>query len=448
MSEYDLDDVPLHPAAWMREMVLQLERTERATLEQQQANQANHLRELVRHSLETVPAYKDRLKPLIRANGEISLDGWLDVPVLKRKDAVDFGDDLVSTCVPASHGKINQNETSGSTGVPLKFNVTQFHRTMWSCITARYHRWNKINYHGSLATIRSYPLGEATWPQGIHRDYWAPSALKPDSPGTFHRLNVNTPVEQQCEWLRKIKPDYFHSFTNNARAVALAMEEQGDPLKFQGVLTYAEMSPPETREIISRVFGCHVGDCYSTNECGYLALQSPVSGNWLVQSEVTLLEILNDQNLPCEQGEMGRVVVTALHNYAQPLIRYELGDYATWGPPDASGFPFPVVSKIHGRTRNLFRLPGGILIQPDFKPKNVHRYLSPKKWQVAQTGETTLEFRIIPGIEPAQMNTEGMNKYICELLGMDLTINYKLLTEMPNPRTGKCEDYVCELPEK
>jgi len=34
---------------------------------------------------------------------------------------------------------------------------------------------------------------------------------------------------------------------------------------------------------------------------------------------------------------------------------------------------------------------------------------------------------------------------INDLLGMDLTINYKLVAELTNPKTGKCEDYVCEL---
>jgi len=93
----------------------------------------------------------------------------------------------------------------------------------------------------------------------------------------------------------------------------------------------------------------------------------------------------------------------------------------------------------------LFKFPDGILIQPDFKTVNIRHYLNPRQWQVAQIGETTLEIRIVPGSDPSRMDTEAMDKYIRDLLGMDLTINYKLMAELTNPRTGKHEDYVCEI---
>jgi len=445
MNNYEIGDIPLHPAVWMREMVQQLELTERATPAQQTTNQKNHLRELVKHAINTVPAYKKRLKPLVQANGDITLDAWHDVPVLMRDDAVDLGDELVSSHVPANHGAIINQATSGSTRIPFVFKTTQFHYTMWSCITARYHRWHNIDYRRSFAAIRPLSLGTASWPEGRHRKSWAAPALEPDQPGPFHGLNINTSIERQIEWLRRVKPEYLHSFTSNARALALGIEEEGQPFKLRRLLTYAEMLTPETRHILSRVFGSNPCDCYSSRECGYLALQSPVSDNWLVQSEVTLLEILDDQDQPCKPGEMGRVIVTALHNYAQPLIRYDLGDLATFGTEDISGLPFPILSKIHGRTRNLFRFSGGKLIQPDFKTENINRFLNPRKWQVAQIGESALEFRIVPGIEPSQMDTKGMDQYIRDLLGMDLTIQYKLVTELTDPHTGKCEDYICEL---
>ncbi len=445
MSNYEIDDIPIQPAAWLREMVQQLERTERATPAQQITNQKNHLLELVQHAINTVPGYKKRLKSLVQTNGEITLDGWHDVPVLTRDDAVDLGDELVSSNVPASHGATRSHTTSGSTRIPMVFQATQFHYTMWSCITARYHRWHNIDYRRSFAAIRPFSLGTASWPEGRHRKSWATPALEPDQPGPFDCLNINTSLEHQIEWLRRVKPEYLHSFTTNARALALAVEEEGITLKLRKILTYAEMLTPETRNIISRVFGSNPCDCYSSRECGYLALQSPASDNWLVQSEVTFLEILDNQDQPCQPGEMGRVIVTALHNYAQPLIRYDLGDLATFGTEDASGLPFPVLSKIHGRTRNLFRFPGGIFIQPDFKTENIHRFLNPRKWQVAQVGQSTLEFRIVPGIDPSRMDTKGMDQYIHDLLGMDLTINYKLVTELTDPHTGKCEDYICEL---
>ncbi len=445
MSDNDLDEVPQHRDEWIRAMIMQLERAEHATPAQQLAGQKNLLLELVKHSVATIPGYKDRLKPLIRANGEISLDGWLDVPVLKRPEVISLGKKLVSREVPEIHGETREGLTSGTTGMPLDFSFSQFHKTMLDCISTRYHRWHNFDYRKSFASIRSAYLGVASWPEGDQRASWAHFALQTENPGQYHHLNINTPIERQIEWLRRIKPDYLQTYPSNARALALAFEKDAEPIKFDGILTYSEMLTPENRATISRIFGCNLADAYSSREIGHIALQSPLSDNWLVQSEVTYLEILNEEDQPCEPGEMGRVVVTPLHNYAHPLIRYDLGDYATLGTKDASALPYPVLTKIHGRIRNMFKFPGGVLIQPDFKPMSIQRFLNPKQWQVAQIGDTVLEIRLVPGDDPSRMDTEGMDQYIRDLLDMDLTINYKFVTELTNPRTGKHEDYICEI---
>ncbi len=441
-----VDDVPEHADDWLREMVLQLERTEKASPAQQEVFQKNALLELVAHAIETVPAYKNRLKPLVRFDGSLDLAGWSDIPILERSEAVAFGAELVSVNVPEEHLPVKNVATSGSTGKPFNIKVTQFHHTMWTCITARYHRWHGFDYRKNLAAIRPLIAGKAVWPEGERQDAWGLRALNPPTPGKYFLLNITTPVDQQIAWLREIKPDYLQSFPSNLRAIALVSHSDGgEPLNFAGVLSYGEMLGDDTREIIADGLGQGPKDCYSTIECGYLALQSPVSNNYLVQSEVSLVEILNEENLPCEQGETGRVVVTPLHNYAQPLIRYAIGDYAVVGKNDRSGLPFPVLSKIYGRSRNLFRFSGGRLVQPDFKTGTFQKYLNPLQWQVAQTGSSTLEVRIIPGGDPSLMDTQGMSQYIRQLLGDDLTINYKLVSQLTNPRTGKHEDYVCEL---
>jgi phenylacetate-CoA ligase len=105
---------------------------------------------------------------------------------------------------------------------------------------------------------------------------------------------------------------------------------------------------------------------YTTNEVGYVALQCPISGLYHVQSENVLVEVIADSGQPCTAGETGRVVVTSLHNFAMPLIRYDLGDYATVGGPCSCGRTLPTLERIIGRTRNMLKLPGGRTIWPGF----------------------------------------------------------------------------------
>ena len=76
------------------------------------------------------------------------------------------------------------------------------------------------------------------------------------------------------------------------------------------------------------------------------------------------MEVLDNHGRPCKEGETGRVVLTDLHNFTMPLIRYEIGDYAEVGPPCACGRGLPVLARILGRSRNMLTLPAGDRIWP------------------------------------------------------------------------------------
>ena len=48
-------------------------------------------------------------------------------------------------------------------------------------------------------------------------------------------------------------------------------------------------------------------------------MKCPECNNFHVMEGV-IVEILNDNNQPCQTGEIGRLVITDLHNFATPLI--------------------------------------------------------------------------------------------------------------------------------
>ncbi len=63
---------------------------------------------------------------------------------------------------------------------------------------------------------------------------------------------------------------------------------------------------------------------------------------------------------PCKAGETGRVVLTVLHNFRTPFIRYEIGDMATLAPePCRCGRGLPLLTRVQGKVRPHFKLDGG-----------------------------------------------------------------------------------------
>src|SRR3546814_13116510 len=94
---------------------------------------------------------------------------------------------------------------------------------------------------------------------------------------------------------------------------------------------------------------------WSSDVCSsdlYLALQCPEHEHYHVQSEAVLLEVLDEEDRPCRPGEVGRVVVTPLTNFAMPMIRYAVGGLAAVGAPCPCGRGLPVLTRILGRARD------------------------------------------------------------------------------------------------
>ncbi len=68
---------------------------------------------------------------------------------------------------------------------------------------------------------------------------------------------------------------------------------------------------------------------------------------------------------PAAPGERGEVVLTALHSFAMPFIRFRLGDIVTKGDSHcACGQPFATIRSVQGRMFDYFPLPDGRLVHP------------------------------------------------------------------------------------
>src|SRR5690606_18390046 len=75
------------------------------------------------------------------------------------------------------------------------------------------------------------------------------------------------------------------------------------------------------------------------------------------------IEIVDDQGIEVEDGELGHVLVTCFTNLAQPFIRYKLGDLAIKLPreeyPLNRKFQYPLLQRIIGRETDIVKTPSG-----------------------------------------------------------------------------------------
>lgn len=433
------------PKAKMFQQLMEfLQQADKISPSQLKQVQQKLLTSLLHHAYATVPFYKSRLAPVFDAKGTINWERWQDIPLLQREEINTSAAEMISEKIPLTHGAVHDGETSGSTGQPIQFKYTDYINSVNAASSKRLNDWHRLDGDRKLARIRPMAAGLASYPNGIPGKKWNGKGTK----GALIDLNMNTPIHLQVKWLTNIKPYYLNTFPSNVAAIADSLSGQPQKKKLiniKSILSYGEILSDEVREICKRALRADVIDCYSATELGIIAIQCPQSKLYHIQSELVFLEVLNERNQPSCPGELGRVVVTTLRNYAMPLIRYNINDYVILAESCECNRPSPVISKIAGRSRNLFHFPDGTMVLPDFKTKMWIKYLNPKQWQVAQTGPLELEIRFVPNVDADNMDFEGMSNYIHHLLRKDLVIKYRQFKAFSPSPSGKHEDYISEI---
>ncbi len=395
---------------------------------------------LLRHARDTVPAYAARLAGLPLDDADSVTAHWQHVPLLRRADVQVLGDDLHSRTVPADHGQVIEYHTSGSTGRPLRGVETELSHFFFGALNLREHLWQRRDFAGSFAAIRTN-VSQARlsgWGRAIEAVFQTGPALT---------LPIHTALDVQLDWLLEHDPDYLLTHPSNLRGLLLlAQERAAKPARLKGLSSFGEQLPDDLRALCRQVWGLPLADVYSCEEAGYIALQCPqVPEHYHVQAENVLVEVLDAAGRPCAAGETGEVVLTTLHNFAMPLIRYAIGDYAQVGPPCACGRGLPVLRRVHGRARNLLRLPDGSRHWPSFPAQDWLAIAPVRQFRLRQTAAERIEVDLVTARPLDSAEEAGLQSMLQSRLGHPFRIALQPLADIPRPPGGKFEDFVCDM---
>lgn len=441
--------IPGRMASLLMAVIYQLEQTQWLSADELSFHQGRQLHQLFAHAAATVPFYQERFAAAgVDPAAPVTREAIARLPVLKRGELQAAGAALNSTALPKSHGKTHSIVTSGSTGRPVNMLGTEVTGVFWRACVMREHLWHRRDLSGKLAAIRWARKGVAMAPEGVTRDNWGPASGSIYQTGPAVMLNVASPLEGQIEWLLRERPDYLISFPSNLTALAGACLQAGITIpSLKQVMTLGEMVGEAVRRAVGQAWGVKVTDSYSSEEAGYLAMQCPEHEVYHVQSENVLLEVVDDDGRPCGPGEIGRVLVTTLHNFATPLIRYELGDYAEVGASCACGRGLPVITRIVGRERNRLVLPDGKSIFPYFGYYEDYLSITQaiKRYQLVQRNVGELECRLVALAPLTAEQEEQIRQTMLRHLGHPIHIYFTYHDELLPGPSGKFEEFVSEV---
>jgi len=433
--------IPPPDGAAVLAMLQQLERSQWWPAERLLELQLGQLREVLFHAHAACPLYTERLRLAgIDPRQPLTLEALRAIPPLTRAELRDQFEAIRSRALPREHGPPREVFTSGSTGAPIRALTTMATDIGGRAMLLREHAWHRRDLMARLAMIRR--IEQALFPTGARTDSWTAATRDLLATGPCLQLDIRTPVADQVDWLLRTRPDYLVSNASNLHALANHCLRAGVRLpELRQAMSLGEALRPDARLLCRQAWGVELADIYSAEEVGSIALQCPEHEHYHLCAETLLVEVIDDAGAPCAPGQVGRVLISSLLNFATPLIRYEIGDLAEVGPACTCGRTLPVLARILGRYRDALTLPDGTRLLPSLTGL-ARRVLAIRQFQLVRAGAETLVMRFIADRALTEEEQATLTAELRDRFRHDFVVQFEPVASIERESSGKFRDFI------
>lgn len=405
--------------------------------------QNRQLKELSQFASRQSPFFIKRFKEAgVTDVGLSGVEALRSLPLLTRRDLQTYEEEIYCKQMPSSHAPRIKVKTSGSSGEPVELYRTAATQLFWLANSLRDHVWYQRDFSGRLAAIRAnlsnnQLVRAKDWGEPVNLLYQSGPALG---------IPISSPIPEQAQHLAQFDPHYLLVYPN--ALAALLDEFRTKRIKLDSlwhVRSIGETLSCSLRDRVREELGVPIMDVYSAQEVGILAIQCPQSDLYHVMDENLIVEVLDQHGNQCGEGETGRIVVTDLSNYATPVFRYDLADYAQVGGACPCGRTLPTLKAFKGRERHM------VVVDGEKRWPLVgfreYRHIAPVvQYQIVQKSTAQLEVRLVTEVP---LTAEQENKLGCVIrkaLEHEFGIEFKYYEgRIPLPASGKFEEFICEL---
>jgi phenylacetate-CoA ligase len=424
-------------------LLYQLEETQWLPRDKITEMQFRQMAALAGHSAKHSPAFGARLEKAGLTPADIATpQGFKRLPLLTRHDIQAAGSELYCKEVPKSHLPVGETNSSGSTGQKVNVRKTALSSLFWTAMALRDHFWQQRDFSLRHAAILPHFKKQA-----VNPNWGRPANLLFDTGPTLVVPSSQVDVKGQLRLLREFQPQYLIISPSNLAGILDLCEREKAPLtSIRRISTTNETVKDAFRQKVETFFNTKIDDLYSSAEMGYMAMQCPESRLYHVMAENIILEVLDENGQDCAPGQIGRVAVTDLTNFAMPLIRYSLGDYAEVGEACPCGRGLPTIRRFLGRERNLAVHPNGARHWPAIGLIKFHEVADIRQFQFIQHDLETIELRLVSMRPLTPADEEKIRLMVQENLGYAYKVTFTYFDEMiPRSPGGKFEEYICKV---
>jgi phenylacetate-CoA ligase len=261
----------------------------------------------------------------------------------------------------------------------------------------------------------------------------------------LYQLSSFDPADHQIAVLRRVQPQMISAYAVALEDLSEAVLQAGvDDVRPRVVYTSAMGLSDRCRELCRAAFGVRPLDVYATVELGPVAWECPQNPGVLhLNDDVQIVEIVDSQGEPVAEGDLGEIVITQLTGFAQPLIRYRIGDLGRRLPgPCPCGRGLGLMGPVAGRTKHTIRTGDGRVLNSAVVGSCISPFPQVRRWQVHQVAPDALRVLVAPAHEWEDSILEAVYASLKAKLGESLTLEVLRVSEIPVAPNGKIQTIV------
>jgi phenylacetate-CoA ligase len=387
------------------------------------ARQAVMLNRVIGHARETVPYY--------RGLG-FQCNDLAQFPLLSKELVREQSDRLISDA--HRHEFLIEKKTSGSTGVPLRIRIDSRGMAWKRAATLRSDEWSGWTRGQSVAKAWGNPEYRHHGFKGWMRNQFHERAIHLDT------LKMDdAALRQFANQLIRRRFGLIYGHAHSVYLVAQFLRDHGmTPKPPSGIITTAMVLHDFQRRLIEDVFHCPVTNRYGCEEVSLIACECPAHQGLHINVDSVFVEILANGQ-PVRPGQAGKIIITDLSNFAMPLIRYEVGDVASWADGTCPcGRPSPRLVSIEGREADYVVTGSGQLVSGISLTENFATLVPGiAQLQIIQERIDHFRFRIVRGPDFSAESERRIAQLVRERFGTPTRFTCEFVNRIPQEPSGK-----------
>ena len=248
-------------------------------------------------------------------------------------------------------------------------------------------------------------------------------------------MSVFTTAEEQLKILLTLRPTLIYGTPSGVKELCdYAARKNIQPPSVSVIFLSSVLISDTVRQEIETCFQGRVIGIYGSTEFKDLAHECE-EGRYHSYFQSAVFEVDPDTG-----PRTGRLLITSFMNRAMPLIRFDIGDYATVGSdPCKFGRNSPYLAKISGREIEFLRLPDGRTLSPYRLTTAVETVPGLLKYRFVQGDALSLYMEVVlgdPGI-PNDEKIRQIRENLRPVLGDKIDLPIRTVKRIERTRGGK-----------